>query len=294
MADGSVNRPYGGPAWLEPTVDKDGRVSHPVGAISAMYANPPPSSYTLPDVSGTRKRAPKWTVAGDALKPKVDRIGVGPAGYDQDPKCTSKGKDYGKHYTIAPRFPPVHKDKNPAPYPNCEANHLRNHLSTVRREPNYTNRTDLPVRVGSYVPGPAFYPILRFPIAQYHLTPQKGRDPIVNSKPQLLTSNNNNPSPDTYSLPEFGKTRLRSSAPKYTMRSRTKDPALLERSPGPAAYNTNSIGAIQRRVPSYSFGINGSGFANRLGDMGTNEKCKHSRRCKVPPKYATLRYGKDV
>lgn len=294
MANGSVNRPYGGPLWNSPKVDKDGRVSRPVIATSAMYANPPPSRYTLPDEGVTRKRAPRWTVAGDARKQVVDRIGVGPAGYDQNPKCTSKGRDYGKHYTIASQFPPIRKEKNPSAYSNCESNHLKDHLSTFTREPQYTNRKDLPVRVGKYVPGPSFYPILRFPIPQYHLTPQKGRDPIIASKLKLLTSNNNNPSPDTYGLPDFDKTRLRSAAPKYTMRARTKDPALAERSPGPAAYNMDSIGAIQRRVPSFSFGISGSCYANLLGDMESKEKCKHSSRCKVPPKHATLRYGRDV
>jgi len=293
MADGTVNRPFGGPKWNPPEVDEDGRVSHPVQATSAMYGNPPPSSYTLPEIGVTRKKAPRWTVAGDALKQKAARIGVGPAGYDQDPKCTSKGRDKGKHYTIAPQFPPVHKDKNPPAYSNCGANHLKDHLSTLKREPQFTNRKDLPVRIGTYCPGPAFYPILRFPIPQYHLTPQKGRDPLVASKPQL-TSNNNNPAPDTYNVPDYDKTRLRSSAPRYTMRARTKDPALAERSPGPAAYNTDSIGAVKKRVPSYSFGINGSCYTNMLGDMEPKKECKHFRRCKIVPKYATLRYGKDV
>lgn len=292
MGDGSVFRPYGGPVWRQPDVDKDGRVSHPVAATSAMYANPPPSRYTLPEVSVTRKRAPRWTVAGDAQE-KVDRIGVGPAGYDQDPKCTRKGTDNGKRYTIAPRFPPAHKDKTPPAYSNCEANHLKNQLSTLPREPQYTNGRDLPYRVGKYVPGPGFYPIWRFPIPQYYKSPQKGPDPIVVSRKKLF-SNAENPPPNAYDLPKYHKTRLRSHAPKYTMVPRREDPALADRSPGPAAYNTDSIGAIRKRAPCYSFGINGSCFTNMLGDMEPKEKCQHSKHCKVPAKHATLRYGKDV
>ena len=293
-ADGTPFRPYGGPAWNPPKMDKDGRVSHPIGATSAMYGTPAPSRYSLPDVTVTRKKAPRWTVAGDALKPKSERIGVGPAGYDQDPRCTSKGVDYGKHYTIAPQYSAQRKDENPAAYPNCEADHLKNHLSTLRRAPNFSNRKDLPVRVGKYVPGPAFYPIMRFPIAQYHLTPQKGRDPIVASKPQLLTSINDNPAPNNYSLPAFDKTRLRSHAPLFSMRARTKDPAAAARSPGPAAYNTEAIAAIQKRVPSYSFGINGSCYTNMLGDLESKSTGREKKHCKIPPKYASLRYGKDV
>merc|ERR1711872_335996 len=175
-----------------------------------MYGNPSPSTYSLPDVGVSRKKAPKWTVAGDALKPKAERIGVGPAGYDPDPKCTSKGLDYGKHYTIAPQYPAPRKDDIPAAYPNCEADHLKHHLSTFRRAPNYSNRRDLPVRIGKYVPGPGFYPIFRFPIPQYHMTPQKGRDPIVAHKPKLLTSINDNPAPNSYILPTMEKTGLRS------------------------------------------------------------------------------------
>ena len=296
-ADGSVYRPYGGPAWNPPKVDRDGRVSHPIGATSAMYANPAPSEYAVPDVRVTRKKAPTWTVAGDAMKQRTYSIGLGPAGYDQDPKCTSKGRDYGKHYTIAPQYPAVRQDQNPPAYSNCEADYLKNHLSTFKRAPNFTNRQDLPVRVGKYVPGPAYYPIVRFPIHQYHLTPQKGRDPLVASKPKLLTSNNNNPAPNSYNLPSFDKTRLRSQAPKYSMRARTKDPAAAERSPGPAAYNTEAIAALQKRVPCYSFGIHGSSYANMLGDLEEPAKGggqKSGSHCKIPAKYGALRYGKDV
>ena len=288
-ADGSVYRPYGGPSWIPPKADRDGRVSRPAGATSAMYANPSPSTYSLPDIRGTRKKAPTWSVAGDAAKEKPFRIGVGPAGYDQDPKCTSKGRDYGKHYTIAPQYPSAPKDENPPAYPNCEADHLKKHLSTFRHAPNYTNRKDLPVRVGKYVPGPAYYPILRFPFHQYHLTPQKGRDPIVASKPNLLTSIKDNPSPNAYNLPKYS----RWNEPKYSMRARTRDPAAVDKSPGPAAYNTEAIAATQRRVPSYSFGINGSCFTNMLGDLESKRSSKIVN-CKIPPKYATLKYGKDV
>ena len=58
-------------------------------------------------------------------------------------------------------FLTINDTDSAAPYNPTEPSVMKHHISTYKREPNYTMRKDLLVRVGKYVPGPNYYPKVR-------------------------------------------------------------------------------------------------------------------------------------
>jgi len=299
-ADGSVNQPYGGPMWILPEADKDGRVGRPVQATQAMYGTPGPGRYEFPVIpdapESTMKRAPRWIIGVDLKGDSIGSLGVGPSGYDQDGHMTNKGREDGRHYTIYKQFPPLRQFIPPPPYDPTEPSVMKHHVSVYPREPYWTIREDYLTRVGKYVPGPNNYPIVRFPLPQIEKTPQKGADAVVAHKPNLIGPYVPPPGPTNYKLPDFALTRLRSHAPAFSMRGRGEG-KLKHRSPGPAAYPPRSLDTIKKRTPAYSMGIDGSAnagsFIETFGKPGRPGK-NQSKICRVPPKHGGFAYGKDV
>jgi len=299
-ADGTINQPYGGPFWVKPKEDQDGRVGRPLMATEAMYGTPGPGKYETPVIpdapESTMKRAPRWIIGEDLRVDTVGSLGVGPSGYDQDGHMTNKGREDGRHYTMYEQFPPLKQFIPPPPYNPTEPSVMKHHISTYKREPNYTMRKDLLVRVGKYIPGPNYYPKVRFPLPLVNKTPQKGADAVVSPKPDLVGLYVPPPGPTDYKLPDFAKTRLRSRAPAFTMRGRG-DKTEVYRSPGPAAYPPRSLDTIKKRVPAYSMGVDGGSLSGTLietfGKPGRPAN-QQTKICKVPPKYNAFLYGKDV
>jgi len=286
--------------WMNPEVDKDGRAVRPRLATADMYGTPGPGKYEIPVIpdapESTMTRAPRWVVGGDLLVDTAGSMGNGPAGYDQDGHMTNKGREDGRHYTIYERFPPLQQFIPPPPYNPTAPSVMKHHVTAYKREPHYSMRRDFLVRIGKYVPGPNYYPIPRFPMAQILKTPQKGPRPLVAHKPILIGEYVAPPGPSDYKLPDFAKTRLRSQAPAYTMRGRGGKEEVY-RSPGPAAYPPRSIDTIKRRVPAYSMGINGTSHCGTMmetfGKPGRPGN-KQTKICKVPAKHGAFAYGKDV
>lgn len=299
-ADGSINQPYGGPMWTNPKVDKDGRAVRPRMATQSMYGTPGPGKYEIPVIpeapESTMTRAPRWVAGADLAVDTVGSLGNGPAGYDQDGHMTNKGHEDGRHYSIYERFPPLQQFIPPPPYNPTEPSVMKNHVTAYKREPQWSMRKDYCVRVGTYVPGPNYYPILRFPLPQINKTPQKGANPVVTPRSNLIGTYVAPPGPSDYKLPEFAKTRLRSQAPAFSMRGRGEKTEVI-RSPGPAAYPPRNHDTIKKRVPAYSMGINGTAhcgtFMETFGKPGRPGN-KQTKICKVPPKNGGFAYGKDV
>lgn len=299
-ADGSINQPFGGPTWVKPEVDKDGRVGRPRLATEAMYGTPGPGKYEIPVIpdapESTMTRAPRWVAGEDLAVDTAGSLGLGPAGYDQDGHMTNKGREDGRHFTLYPQFELPKPFISPPPYNPTAPSVMKNHVTAYKREPQWSMRRDFCVRVGKYVPGPNYYPIVRFPLPLYNKTPQKLPDPIVAHKPYLIGPYVAPPGPTDYQLPHFAKTRLRSHAPAFTMRGRG-DKSEVNRSPGPAAYPPRRLDTIKKRVPAYSMGINGSPHHGTMmetfGKPG-RPRNKQTKICQVPPKHGAFAYGKDV